>query len=139
MAYEAIKKAKLLVTRKENDESTKSLIVPKENDERQDKSKLMIYVEVLCILVSNGRPMLLTQLRQKIGRDEGGLKQNLRSLWKWGYIEEKELGDNNSSYVVTERGIKVLNVVSPLIKESLKIQMRDFELISNTLSGAGYP
>jgi hypothetical protein len=40
--------------------------------------------------------------------------------------------------VVTERGLKVLKVVSPLIKEAHKLEMRNFEAISSVLSGAGY-
>ena len=40
-------------------------------------------------------------------------------------------------YVGTERGLKVLKVINPIVKEAHKIQMRNFELISNTLSEAG--
>ena len=151
MAYDAIRKAKSLLarkenvekaksifTRKENDESVKSLLARKENVERQDKSKLMICIEVLCTLVSNGLPMSLTQLLDKLEMDQYSLKPNLRLLWNRGLVEIENFGDDNIYYVVTERGLKVLNVITPIIREAHKIQMREFEIFSNTLSGAGY-
>lgn len=151
MAYDVIRKAKSLLIRKENieraksflvrtlnAEKTKSFLVRKVNAGRPSKSKLMLCIEVLCTLVSNGRPMTLTQLLDKFEMDECRLKPHLRLLWNRGLVEEENLGDNKIHYVVTERGLKVLNVISPIIREAHKIQMREFELISNTLSGAGY-
>jgi len=138
MAYDAIRKAKSLFVRKVNVERVKSVLVRKKSVERSDKSKLMICIEVLCTLVSNGRPMTLTQLLDKFEMDECRLKPHLRLLWNRGLVEEENFGDNKIYYVVTERGLKVLNVISPIIREAHNIQMREFELISNTLSGAGY-
>ena len=138
MAYDVIRKAKSLLIRKENIERAKSFLVRKVNAGRPSKSKLMLCIEVLCTLVSNGRPMTLTQLLDKFEMDECRLKPHLRLLWNRGLVEEENLGDNKIHYVVTERGLKVLNVISPIIREAHKIQMREFELISNTLSGAGY-
>ena len=131
-------KAKAVIARKENAEKAKSFPVQKVNAASSGKSKLMICIEVLCTLVSNGRPMTLTQLLDKFEMDECRLKPHLRLLWNRGLVEEESFGDNTIHYVVTERGLKVLNVISPIIREAHKIQMREFELISNTLSGAGY-
>ncbi len=151
MAYAAIRKAKSLLIRKENvekakavlvrkesAEKTKSFLARKENSASSGKSKLMMCIEVLCTLVSNGRPMTLPQLLDKFEMDECCLKPHLRLLWNRGLVEEESFGDNTIHYVVTERGLKVLNVISPIIREAHKIQIREFELISNTLSGAGY-
>jgi len=137
MAYDVIRKAKSLLTGKEKVEGAKSSPVRKEKVERPYKSKLMICIEILCTLVSNG-PMKLTQLLDKFEMDEYRLKPHLSLLWNRGLVEEKNFGDNEIHYVVTERGLKVLNVIGPIIKEVHKIQTRDFELISNTLSEAGY-
>jgi hypothetical protein len=131
-------KAKAVLVRKESAEKTKSFLARKENARSSDKSKLMMCIEILCTLVSNGRPMTLTQLLDKFEMDECRLKPHLRLLWNRGLVEEESFGDNTIHYVVTERGLKVLNVISPIIREAHKIQMREFELISNTLSGAGY-
>jgi predicted transcriptional regulator len=132
-----ISKAKSLIIRKESDERAKSLLGRKESVEMPYKSKLMICIEILCTLVSTG-PMKLTQLKDKFEMDESRLKPHLRLLWNRGLIEEENFGDNTIYYVVTERGLKVLKVISPLIREAQKIQTRDFEVISNTLSEAGY-
>ena len=131
-------KAKSVLAREKSAEKTKSSLVRKVNAGRSGKSKLMLCIEVLCTLVSNGRPMTLTQLLDKVEMDECRLKPHMRLLWNRGLVEEKNLGDNKIHYVVTERGLKVLNVISPIIREAHKIQMHEFELISNTLSGAGY-
>jgi len=133
-----VEKAKAVIVRKESAEKAKSFPVQKVNAASSGKSKLMMCIEVLCTLVSNGRPMTLTQLLDKFEMDECRLKPHLRLLWNRGLVEEESFGDNTIHYVVTERGLKVLNVISPIIREAHKIQMREFELISNTLSGAGY-
>jgi predicted transcriptional regulator len=135
---ESVERAKSLLVRKEKVERPRSLLVRKEKVERPYKSKLMVCIEVLCTLVSNG-PMKLTQLMDKFEMDESRLKPHLRLLWNRGLVEEENLGDNNIYYVVTERGLKVLKVISPIIREAHKINVRDFEAISSVLSGAGYP
>jgi len=115
----------------------KSLISRKQRDEKPYRSKLMICIDVLCILVSNG-PMRFTQLSHKVELDTIRLIPHLRLLIDRGLVEQRNLGENEIFYVVTGRGLKVLKVVSPLIKEAHKLQMRNFETISNTLSEAGY-
>lgn len=133
----AIRKAKSFIVQNEGVRKAKQLITRKENVESQYKSKLTICIEILCNLVSNG-PMKLTQLRHKLEMSEDSLMPHLELLANRGLIEKRNLGENETIYAVTERGIKVLKVVNPIIKEAHKIQIRDFEVISNTLSGAGY-
>ena len=137
----SVEKAKTLIARKEKTE-TKKLVTAKKNIrngnlDTQYKSKLTICIEILCTLVPNG-PMKLRQLRDKFEMDEARLQPHLRLLWDRGLIEEEDFGDEEPYYVVTERGLKVLKVVSPLIKEAHKLEMRNFEAISSVLSGAGY-
>ena len=147
---DVLKKAKSITVLKERVERAKSLLARKEKTEKQKtaplkfelpdvpyKSKLMICIEVLCTLVSNG-PMKLPELMDKFEMDESRLTPHLRLLWDRGLIEEEAFGDNETHYVVTERGLTVLKVVTPLIKEAHKLQMRNFKAISNVLSGAGY-
>jgi len=141
-----LSKAKSLILRKERKtgkqmshaiSKAKSLIIRKESDEKLYRSKLMICIDILCSLVSNG-PMKLIQLSHKVELDTIRLIPHLRLLIDRGLLEQQNLGENGIFYVVTERGLKVLKVVSPIIREAHKIQMRDFEIISNTLSEAGY-
>jgi predicted transcriptional regulator len=142
----AISKAKSLILGKERKtgkqmahavSKAKSLIIRKQKDEKLYRSKLMICIDILCTLVSNG-PVKFTQLSHKVELGAIRLIPHLKLLINRGLIEQQNLGENEIFYVVTERGLKVLKVVSPLIKEAHKIQMRDFEIISNTLSEAGY-
>jgi predicted transcriptional regulator len=62
----------------------------------------------------------------------------LRLLRNRGLIEKQNLGENKIFYVVTERGLKVLKVIDPIIKEAYKIQIRNLETISTILSAANF-
>jgi predicted transcriptional regulator len=115
----------------------KSLVSRKQRDERPYRSKLKICIDILCTLVSNG-PMKFTKLSHKVELDTIRLIPHLRLLIDRGLVEQQNWGENEIFYLVTDRGLKVLKVVNPLVKEAHKLQMRDFEAISNTLSEAGY-
>ena len=134
---ESVERAKSILARKEKAESPKTVLAQIEMPDIPYKSKLMICIEVLCTLVSNG-PMKLPQLIDTFEMDESRLTPHLRLLWDRGLIEEETFGDGETHYVVTERGSTVLRVVTPLIKEAHKLQIRNFEAISTVLSGAGY-
>jgi predicted transcriptional regulator len=135
---QTIRKAKSLLIRKENVECAGLPLTPKESVEQPYESKLIICIKVLCTLVSNG-PMKLSRLCDKLEMGESCLKPHLMLLWNRGLVEEEKFGGNKTHYVVTERGLKVLKVIGPLLKEAHKIYMHDFEAVSNALSGAGYP
>ena len=139
-------KAKSLILRKEGKtgkqmmfaiSKAKSTIMRKETDEKLYRSKLMICIDILCSLVSNG-PMKFIQLSHKVELDTVHLISHLRLLIDRGLIEQQNLSENETFYAVTERGTKVLKVVNPLIKEAHKLQMRNYEIMENTLSEAGY-
>jgi predicted transcriptional regulator len=93
--------------------------------ERMHRSKLKICVEVLSILASRG-PMKLTQLMTKVELNKTRLRQHLRLLKKRDLVERQNLGENKIFYVVTERGLEVLNVIGPIIKEERNIQALQF-------------
>jgi predicted transcriptional regulator len=116
---------------------TKSLIIRKQRGEKAYRSKLMICIDILCTLVSNG-PMRFVNLSHKVELDTIRLVPHLRLLIDRGLVEQQNLGENEILYIVTEKGLKVLKVVGPMVREAHKIQMRDFETMSNTLSEAGY-
>jgi len=115
----------------------KSLIIRKEMDDKPYRSKLVICIDILCALVSNG-PMKFARLSHKVELDTARLTPHLRLLIDRDLIEQRNLGENEIFYGITERGLKVLKVVSHIIREAHKIQLRNFEIISNTLSEAGY-
>jgi DNA-binding HxlR family transcriptional regulator len=62
----------------------------------------------------------------KVELNRNLLKQHLRLLKKRKLVERQNLGDNKIFYVVTERGLQVLRVIDPLIKEAHKFQALQF-------------
>ena len=101
------------------------------------RSKLQIRIEILCTLASNG-PMKLILLRDKLELNETHLIQHLMSLKNQSLVKKQNLGEDKIFYAITERGLTVLRVINPIVKEAHKIQLRDFEAISKVLSSAGY-
>ena len=98
------------------------------------RSKLQTCIEILCTLASNG-PMKLTQMTHKVELDKTRLIPYLSFLYDRGLVGEQNLDENEKAYFVTERGVSVLKVVSPLIREAQRIKVRNFEAISSALSG----
>ena len=101
------------------------------------RSKLQTCVEILCALASIG-PMKLTQLMHKVEVDKPRLISHLSFLYDRGLVGEQNLDEDEKAYFVTERGVSVLKVVSPLIREAQRIEVRNFEAISNALSRAKF-
>ena len=101
------------------------------------KSKLQICVEILCSLVSNG-PMKLTQISHEVELSKSFLMARLSMLNDRGLVETQNLGEDKKVYVVTERGLSVLKVIGPMVREAQRIQVRNFEAISNAISGAKF-
>ena len=84
------------------------------------RSKLEMNLDILKILASQG-PGKLKQLMDKTDLSRSVLKQNLDFLIQQNLVEEQNLGKAEVFYVITERGLKVLNVVAPIIEEVRKI------------------
>ena len=99
------------------------------------KSKLQMCVEILCSLSSNG-PMKVTAIGHEIELDNSLLVGHLRFLYDRGLVGEQNLGEGEKAYFVTERGLSVLKVMGPLVREAHRIQVLNFEAISSVVSGA---
>lgn len=85
------------------------------------KSKLETYVGILEILArarnfASQGAMELTQLVRKTGVSRKVMKQRLDFLVQQNLVEERK-----GFYAITERGLKVLYVVVPIIEEARKI------------------
>lgn len=98
---------------------------------------MQICIEILCSLVSKGS-IKLSQISDDVELDKTRLIPYLRLLKNRGLIEKQNLGENKIFYVVTDRGLKVLRVINPIIKEAHKIQLRNLEAISRILSAANF-
>jgi predicted transcriptional regulator len=70
--------------------------------------------------------MKLTQLMAKVELNKTLMRQHLTLLKKRNLVERQNLGENKIFYVVTERGLKVLKVIGPIIKEERKMQALQF-------------
>jgi hypothetical protein len=77
-------------------------------------------------------------MSHKVELDKTRLMPHLKLMIDSGLIEQQNLSETKIIYSVTGKGLKVLKVAAPMIREAHKIQMRDLEAISNTLSEAGY-
>ena len=89
------------------------------------RSKLEICNDILWTLASNG-PMKLTQLTTKVELSKTRLERHMRLLENRGLVESQRLGKNEIFYVATERGLKVLKIMGPIMKEARKIQTLQF-------------
>jgi predicted transcriptional regulator len=83
------------------------------------RSKLEMYVDILRILASQG-PKKLAQLVDKTDLSQSVLKQRLDFLIQQNLVEKQNFSKNKIFYVITERGLKVLNIVVPIIEEARK-------------------
>jgi len=97
------------------------------------KSKLQICVEILCTLSSHGS-MKLTEIDNAVELDNSLLEQHMSFLYERGLVGEQNLSEEEKDYFVTERGLSVLKVMGPLIREAQRIQVRNFEAISSAIS-----
>ena len=70
--------------------------------------------------------MKLSKLMQKIELSKNRLEAHLRLLKNRSLVERQKLGEGEVFYVVTERGLTVLKVIGPIIKEARKIQALQF-------------
>lgn len=104
------------------------------SSKKLDKSKLQICVEILCSLASNG-PMNLTQIGHEVELDNSFLVGHLGFLYDRGLVGEQNLDEDEKDYFVTERGLSVLKVMGPLVREAQKIEVHNLERISSALSG----
>ncbi len=84
------------------------------------RSKLEMNLDILKILASQG-PMELTQLMNKADLSQSVLEQHLDFLIPQNLVEEQNLGKDEIFYAITERGLRVLKVVVPIIEEARKI------------------
>lgn len=133
----AIRKARSFIIRKEIIKKSRALAVPTEQIEKPYRSKLILCIEILCTLASKG-PLNLTQLTHKVEVDKSRLILHLKLLYNRGLVEKQNQGEQTIYYLITERGLKVLKVINPLVREAHKVQLRNLEVISSTLSEARF-
>ena len=98
-----------------------AVIIQKVRSEEVQRSKLEICNEILWTLASHG-PMKLTQLTTKTELSKTRLERHMRLLKRRSLVERQRLGAGEIFYVATERGLKVLKIMGPIMKEAYRIQ-----------------
>jgi predicted transcriptional regulator len=76
----------------------------------------------------------LGQLIDRVELDRANLKSVMDFLYDHCVVGIQDLDEGQGAYFVTERGLSVLRVVGPLVKEAQRIQTRNYEAISDALS-----
>jgi predicted transcriptional regulator len=94
---------------------------------------LQICVEILCALAAEG-PLKLSQVVHRVELNKTKLISVIDFFYDRGLVGEQNLDDDEKAYYVTERGVSVLKVIAPLIKEAQRLEERNFEAISSALS-----
>jgi predicted transcriptional regulator len=100
-------------------------ITQKVRNESVQRSKLEICNEILWTLASHG-PMKLTQLTTKVELSKTRLERHMRLLKRRNLVERQRLGEGEIFYVATERGLKILKIMGPIMKEARRIQALQF-------------
>ena len=101
------------------------------------KSKLQISVEILCSLSSEG-PMKCAQISDEVELSKSMLMEYLDFLYERGLIGENNLGDKEKTYFITDRGLSLIKVMVPIVREAQKIEANNLERISTALSGTKF-
>ena len=70
--------------------------------------------------------MKLTGLMTRIGLDRTSLEEHLELLTDRGLVDSQNLGEDKTFYVVTERGMKVLNVMGSISNEASRFHALQF-------------
>jgi DNA-binding HxlR family transcriptional regulator len=99
------------------------------------KSRLQSCVEILCVLSSSG-PLKLMWIRRKVRMENSVFLEHLRFLVDRGLVEKRSMVEHKVVYTVTERGLSVLKVLGPLVREAHRIEEQKFEAISDTFKEA---
>ncbi len=84
------------------------------------KSRLEKYVEILTLLAIR-KPSSLTHIKNETGMHHNTVKIYLKFLVQQNLVEKQKSNKDEVSYAITGRGLKVLNVVVPIIKQARKI------------------
>lgn len=103
--------------------------------DRLQKSKLQISIEILCCLSSKG-PLRWKQISDEIELSKSILMEHLNFLYERGLVGEKL--DEEKAYFVTERGLSLIKVMGPMVREAQKLEIRNLERISSAIAGTKF-
>ena len=98
------------------------------------KSKLQVSVEILCCLSSKG-PLKWAPICDEVELSKPTLKEYLDYLYDRGLVGEQNLGEEEKTYFVTDRGLSLIKVMGPMVREAQRIEVQNLERISSAIAG----
>lgn len=101
------------------------------------KSKLQINVEILCSLSSKG-PLKWKQISNEVDLSKSFLIEHLDFLYDRGLIGEQNLDDKEKAYFITDRGLNMIKVMGPMVREAQRLEVHNLERISRALAGTKF-
>ena len=101
------------------------------------KSKLQVNVEILCSLSSKG-PLKAEQLFDEVDLGKSILIEHLDFLYDRGLIGEQNLDDEEKGYFITDRGLNMIKVMGPMVREAQRLEVYNLERISRALAGTKF-
>lgn len=101
------------------------------------KSKLQVNVEILCSLSSKG-PLKSEQLIDVVDLSKSILIEHLDFLYDRGLIGEQNLDDEEKAYFITDRGLNMIKVMGPMVREAQRLEVYNLERISRALAGTKF-
>ena len=101
------------------------------------KSKLQVNVEILCALSSKG-PLNRGQISDEVDLSKNILKDHLEFLYDRGLIGEQNLDDEEKGYFITDRGLNMIKVMGPMVREAQRLEVHNLERISRALAGTKF-
>ncbi len=101
------------------------------------KSKLQVNVEILCSLSSKGA-LKAEQFIDEVDLSKSILIEHLDFLYDRGLIGEQNLDDEEKAYFITDRGLNMIKVMGPMVREAQRIEVHNLERISRALAGTKF-
>jgi predicted ArsR family transcriptional regulator len=101
------------------------------------KSKLQVNVEILCSLSSKG-PLKTEQISDEVDLSKHILKEHLEFLYDRGLIGEQNLDHDEKAYFITDRGLNMIKVMGPMVREAQRLEVHNLERISRALAGTKF-
>lgn len=102
---------------------------------RLHKSKLQISIEILCCLSSKG-PLKCKQISDELELSKSILMEHLSFLYERGLIGENL--SEEKTYYVTDRGLNLIKVMGPMVREAQKLEIQNLERISSAIAGTKF-
>ena len=83
-------------------------------------------------------PLKWRQISNDVELSKPNLIEQLDYLYERGLVGVSNLDDTEKSYFVTERGLSVIKVIGPMVREAQRLEVQNLERISRALSSTKF-